>query len=76
MSKGNLMSKEIVIKLDNNTKVVLPFVLENELWVCRASDECINDLQDLFHSSLLMKGLHSFDRATSNRVDSTVGDDR
>ncbi len=25
---------------------------------------------------LIMMGLHSFDRAKSNRVDSTVGDDR
>ena len=70
------MSKEIVIKLDDNTKVVLPFVLEDGVWVCRASGECINDLQDLFHTSLLMRGLNSIDRATSNRVDSTVGDDR
>ena len=26
--------------------------------------------------SFFMMGLHSFDRAKSNRVDSTVGDDR
>jgi len=25
---------------------------------------------------VLLMGVHSFDRATSNRVDSTVGDDR
>ena len=46
------MSKEIVIKLDENRKVVLKFVLENNKWVCRTSDEFINDLKSLLEVSL------------------------
>ena len=46
------MSKEIVIKLDENRKVVLNFVLENDEWVCRTTDEFINDLKSLLEVSL------------------------
>jgi hypothetical protein len=46
------VSKEIVIKLDENKQVVLKFVLENNEWVCRASDEFINDLKSLLEVSL------------------------
>jgi hypothetical protein len=46
------MSKEINIKLDENKKVVLKFVLENNEWVCCASDEFINDLKSLLEVSL------------------------
>jgi hypothetical protein len=46
------MSKEVVIKLDETRKVVLKFVLENNEWVCRASDEFIDDLESLLEVSL------------------------
>jgi hypothetical protein len=46
------MIKEIVIKLDENKQVALKFVLENDEWVCRASDEFINDLKSLLEISL------------------------
>jgi hypothetical protein len=46
------MSKEINIKLDENKQVVLKFVLKNNEWVCRASDEFINDLKSLLEVSL------------------------
>ena len=46
--------KEIVIKLDENKKVVLKFVFENNEWVCRASDEFINDLDGIFKEKVIV----------------------
>jgi len=46
------MIKEIVIKLDEDKKVVLTFVLKNDEWVCRATNEFINDLKSLLEGSL------------------------
>ena len=39
--------KEIKFNVGCGMHVMLRFVLEDGLWVCRVSDECINDLASI-----------------------------
>jgi hypothetical protein len=43
-----MTEKKIKIDIGNDKYVVIRFVLENDMWVARANDEFLNDLESIF----------------------------
>jgi hypothetical protein len=69
------MKIDITAEHKGVTKTICTYEIEP---IVGQSEDVTNQVLDAINSniSFFMMGLHSFDRATSNRVDSTVGDDR